>query len=107
MQARKADWSVRRAAARLETDDTSGAIRPRAEQVSLFARRLWLAASRRWVDLRATKTLELYDRRKTMDAPLDRWTTSFWFKAMVIVPGDGSIQAFGNGSLPMVRPLIV
>jgi hypothetical protein len=75
VQARKADWSVRRAAARLETDDTSGAIRPRAEQVSLFARRLWLGAARRWVDLRATKTLELYDRRTTMDAPLDRWTT--------------------------------
>lgn len=82
VKARKADWSVRRAAARLATDDTSRAIRPRAEQVSLFARRLWLAAARRWVDLRATKTVELYDRRKTMDAPLDRWTTSFWLKAM-------------------------
>jgi hypothetical protein len=34
------------------------------------------------VDLRATKTLELYDRRTTMDAPLDRWTISFWLKAM-------------------------
>jgi glycogen(starch) synthase len=82
VKARKADWSVRRAAARLETDDTSGGIGARAEQVSLFARRLWLAAARRWVDLRATKTLELYDRRNTMDAPLDRWTTSFWLKAM-------------------------
>ena len=82
LKARKADLSVRRAAARLERDDTSGAIRPRVEQVSLLARRLWLAAARRWVDLRAIKTLELYDRRKTMDAPLDRWTTSFWLKAM-------------------------
>jgi glycogen(starch) synthase len=82
VKARKADWGVRRAATRLETDDTSGAISARAEQISLFARRLWLAATRRWVDLRATKTLELYDRRKAMDAPLDRWTTSFWFKAL-------------------------
>jgi glycosyltransferase involved in cell wall biosynthesis len=93
VRARKADLSVRRAAARLERDDTSGAIRPRAEQVSLFARRLWLAAARRWVDLRATKTLELYDRRKTMDAPLDRLTTSFWLKAM----GDRSWRRLEPG----------
>jgi glycosyltransferase involved in cell wall biosynthesis len=93
VKAGKADLSVRRAAARLETDDTSGAIRQRAGQVSLFARRLWLAAARRWVDLRATKTLELYDRRKTMDAPLDRWTTSFWLKAM----GDRSWRRLDPG----------
>jgi glycosyltransferase involved in cell wall biosynthesis len=82
VKARKADLSVRRAAARLEADDTSGAIGARAEQASLFARRLWLAAARRWVDLRATKTVELYDRRNTMYAPLDRWTTSFWLNVM-------------------------
>lgn len=93
VKARKADMSVRRAAARLEADNASGAIRPRAEQVSLFARRLWLAAARRWVDLRATKTLELYDRRTTMDAPLDRWTTSFWLKAM----GDRSWRRLDPG----------
>jgi glycosyltransferase involved in cell wall biosynthesis len=82
VKARKADLSVRRAAARLEADDTTGPIDARAEQITLLARRLWLAAARRWVDLRATKTRELYDRRKTMDAPLDRLTTAFWLKAM-------------------------
>jgi glycogen synthase len=93
VKARKADLNVRRAAARLEADDTTGAIRPRAAEVNLFARRLWLAAARRWVDLRATKTLELYDRRKTMEAPLDRLTTAFWLKAM----GDRSWRRLDPG----------
>jgi glycogen synthase len=93
VKARKADLRVRRAAARLERDDTTGAIRPRAPHVDLFARRLWLAAARRWVDLRATKTQELYDRRTTMDAPLDRLATSFWLKAM----GDRSWRRLDPG----------
>jgi glycogen(starch) synthase len=93
VKAGQADLRVRRAAARLERDDTTGAIRPRVAQLDLFARRLWLAAARRWVDLRATKTLELYDRRKTMDAPLDRLTTSFWLKAM----GDRSWRRLDPG----------
>ena len=98
MQARKADWSVRRAAARLETDDTSGAIRPRAEQVSLFARRLWLGAARRWVDLRAAKTLELYDlarpwmRLSTAGPP--RSGSGRW----VVVHGGGLSRPLGMGA---------
>jgi glycogen synthase len=34
------------------------------------------------VDLRLTKTEELQERRRRMDAPLDRMTTAFWQKAM-------------------------
>ncbi len=82
VRASTADLAVQRAATRLDRANTAGTMRPRAEQASLLVRRLWLAAARRWVDLRATKTLKLYDRRTAMDGSLDRWITSFWRKAM-------------------------
>lgn len=82
IRARGADLAVKRAIARIHAAEDAEVIAQRIRKASVLLQRLELAVLRRWVDLRATKTRELDDRRRTMDAPLDRSTTKFWVKAM-------------------------
>ena len=62
-KAQKADFDIRRAVARL---DSTGRKKEPAKKAMLGLRRqrLILAVTRRWVDLRAAKTRELYDAAK-------------------------------------------
>ena len=105
VRARKADLNVRRATARLKgTTPAARSVREPNRSACLLSGCGWqplgagstCGRARRWS---CTTVARPWMRLSTAGPPrsgLRRW---------VIVHGGGSIQAFGNGSLPMVRSL--
>ncbi|MFF1835721.1 glycosyltransferase family 4 protein [Streptomyces sp. NPDC058231] len=74
MKAWRADLYIRAAEAAAEGSAASRA--------KLLPERLSAKVLNRWVRLRLRQTQALEQRRKRMDAPLDRFTTAFWLRLM-------------------------
>ncbi|MGW1430045.1 glycosyltransferase family 4 protein [Streptomyces sp. NPDC002431] len=74
MKAWRADLQVRR----IEANENGAAL----TKALLLPERASAKVAARWVDARVRRTQALEQRRKRMDAPLDRFTTAFWQRTM-------------------------
>ncbi|MFB6819046.1 glycosyltransferase family 4 protein [Streptomyces sp. NPDC056347] len=74
MKAWRADLKLRR----IEANENGAAL----AKAALLPERVTAKVASRWVDTRVRRTNALEQRRKRMDAPLDRFTTAFWQRAM-------------------------
>ena len=79
LKAWQADLRVRRIATR---QPGRGPLLRRAVQAGLLPSRAAALLAGRWVNLRASQTQQLVERRERMDTPVDRFTTAFWQRAM-------------------------
>ncbi len=82
MLARRTDLNSERIRLRMGDSESGRRLTIGKRKLNLLLQRSLLGVSRRWVALRAAKTRQVHLRRTTTDAPLDRWITSFWIKAM-------------------------
>lgn len=113
IKARRIDLHARRAALRRRRTAPGGGPAVRLGEAALLVRRVATRVAGAWVALRARQTRTLQENRKRMTAPLDRFTTAFWRRAMGVrswrrlEPGLWDLETAYGGVIDRLRPDLV